>query len=50
MARALLLLLWLPGAVLGASTVDELKTLLQQTTTARAHFANSIRALAGCAW
>jgi outer membrane lipoprotein carrier protein len=42
MARALLLLLWLPGAVLGASTVDELKSLLQQTTTARAHFAQIV--------
>ena len=42
MARALLLLLLLPGAALGASTVDELKTLLQQTTTARAHFAQIV--------
>ena len=42
MARALLLLLWLPVAVLGASTVDELKSLLQQTTTARAHFAQIV--------
>jgi len=42
MARALLLLLWLPVAALGASTVDELKSLLQQTTTARAHFAQIV--------
>ena len=39
---ALLLLLLLPGAALGASTVDELKSLLQQTTTARAHFAQIV--------
>ena len=38
----LLLLLLLPGAALGASTVDELKNLLQQTTTARAHFAQIV--------
>jgi len=42
MARALLLLLWLPGVAFGASTVDELKSLLQQTTTARAHFAQIV--------
>jgi outer membrane lipoprotein carrier protein len=42
MMRALLLLLWLPVAALGASTVDELKSLLQQTTTARAHFAQIV--------
>lgn len=42
MTRALLLLMWLPGAALGASTVDELKSLLQQTTTARAHFAQIV--------
>jgi len=42
MARTLLLLLWLPVAALGASTVDELKSLLQQTTTARAHFAQIV--------
>ena len=42
MARTLLLLLWLPGVALGASTVDELKSLLQQTTTARAHFAQIV--------
>jgi outer membrane lipoprotein carrier protein len=42
MARALLLLLLAPGVALGASTVDELKTLLQQTTTARAHFAQIV--------
>jgi outer membrane lipoprotein carrier protein len=39
---ALLLLLLLAGAALGASTVDELKILLQQTTTARAHFAQIV--------
>jgi outer membrane lipoprotein carrier protein len=42
MARALLLLLFAPGLALGASTVDELKSLLQQTTTARAHFAQIV--------
>ena len=42
MPRALLLLLFLPGAALGASTADELKALLQQTTTARAHFAQIV--------
>jgi outer membrane lipoprotein carrier protein len=42
MARALLLLLLLPGVASGASTVDELKGLLQQTTTARAHFAQIV--------
>jgi outer membrane lipoprotein carrier protein len=42
MARALLLLLLAPGIALGASTVDELKALLQQTTTARAHFAQIV--------
>lgn len=42
MARALLLLLLAPGVALGAATVDELKTLLQQTTTARAHFAQIV--------
>lgn len=42
MARTLLFLLWLPVAALGASTVDELKSLLQQTTTARAHFAQIV--------
>ena len=42
MVRVLLLLLLLPGMALGASTVDELKTLLQQTTTARAHFAQIV--------
>ena len=42
MARALLLLLLAPGVALGASTVDELKALLQQTTTARAHFAQIV--------
>ena len=42
MGRALLLLLLLPGAALGASTVDDLKNLLQQTTTARAHFAQIV--------
>ena len=39
MARVLLLLLLLPGVALGAATVEELKTLLRETTTARAHFA-----------
>ena len=38
----LLFLLLLPGVALGASTVDELKSLLQQTTTARAHFAQIV--------
>jgi outer membrane lipoprotein carrier protein len=42
MKRALLLLLLAPGMALGASTVDELKALLQQTTTARAHFAQIV--------
>jgi outer membrane lipoprotein carrier protein len=42
MARALLLLLLAPGVALGAATVDELKSLLQQTTTARAHFAQIV--------
>lgn len=42
MAGALLLLLLLPGAALGASTVDELKSLLRGTTTARAHFAQIV--------
>ena len=42
MARALLLLLLAPGVALGAATVEELKTLLQQTTTARAHFAQIV--------
>lgn len=42
MVRALLLLLLAPGVALGAATVDELKTLLQQTTTARAHFAQIV--------
>ena len=42
MTRALLLLLLAPGVALGASTVDELKVLLQQTTTARAHFAQIV--------
>lgn len=42
MPRVLLLLLLLSGAALGASTVDELKNLLQQTTTARAHFAQIV--------
>jgi outer membrane lipoprotein carrier protein len=42
MARALLLLLLAPGIVLGASTVDELKALLRQTTTARANFAQIV--------
>jgi outer membrane lipoprotein carrier protein len=32
----------LPGVASGASTVDELKGLLQQTTTARAHFAQIV--------
>jgi len=42
MARALLLLLLAPGVALGAASVDELKSLLQQTTTARAHFAQIV--------
>jgi outer membrane lipoprotein carrier protein len=42
MIRALLLLLWAPGLALGASTVDELKTLLRETTTARANFAQIV--------
>jgi len=42
MARALLLLLLLPGAALGASTVDELKSMLRETSTARAHFAQIV--------
>lgn len=42
MAGALLLLLLAPGAALGASTVDELKSLLRETTTARAHFAQIV--------
>ncbi|MGH8650070.1 MAG: outer membrane lipoprotein chaperone LolA [Burkholderiales bacterium] len=42
MARALLLLLLLPGVALGAATVEELKTLLRETTTARAHFAQIV--------
>lgn len=42
MARALLLLLFASGAALGASTVEELKSLLRQTTTARAHFAQIV--------
>jgi outer membrane lipoprotein carrier protein len=41
-SRALLLLLLAPGVALGAATVDELKALLQQTTTARAHFAQIV--------
>ncbi|HEX9673670.1 MAG TPA: outer membrane lipoprotein chaperone LolA [Burkholderiales bacterium] len=42
MARALLLLLLLPGVALGAATVEELKALLRETTTARAHFAQIV--------
>ncbi|HEX9686872.1 MAG TPA: outer membrane lipoprotein chaperone LolA [Burkholderiales bacterium] len=42
MARSLLLLLLASGAALGASTVEDLKSLLQQTTTARAHFAQIV--------
>jgi len=42
MARLLLLLLLASGAALGASTVDDLKSLLGQTTTARAHFAQIV--------
>lgn len=42
MRRTLLLLLLLPGAALGASSVDELKAFLQQTTTVRAHFAQIV--------
>jgi len=42
MARSLLLLLLASGAALGASTVEALKSLLQQTTTARAHFAQIV--------
>ncbi len=40
--RALLLLLLAPGAALGAATVDELKSLLRETTTARANFAQIV--------
>ena len=42
MARLLLLLLLASEAALGASTVDDLKSLLRQTTTARAHFAQIV--------
>jgi len=42
MTRSLLLLLLASGAALGASTVEDLKSLLQQTTTARAHFAQIV--------
>lgn len=43
MARALLLLLFLAsGTAFGASTVEDLKNLLRQTTTARAHFAQIV--------
>jgi outer membrane lipoprotein carrier protein len=42
MARALLLLLLAPGVALGAATVEELKTLLRETSTARAHFAQIV--------
>ena len=42
MARAALLLLLAPVVALGASTVEDLKALLQQTTTARAHFAQIV--------
>jgi len=42
MARALLLLLLLPGVALGAATVEELKALLRGTATARAHFAQIV--------
>ena len=43
MARVALLLLLAPVVALGASTVEDLKALLQQTTTARAHFAQIVR-------
>jgi outer membrane lipoprotein carrier protein len=42
MARALLLLLLAPGAVLGAAAVEDLKALLRETSTARAHFAQIV--------
>ena len=42
MARALFLLLFASGAALGAPTVEDLKSLLRQTTTARAHFAQIV--------
>jgi len=42
MARALLLFLLAPGVALGAPTVDDLKALLRETTTARAHFAQIV--------
>jgi outer membrane lipoprotein carrier protein len=42
MARTLLLLLLVSGAALGAPTVEDLKSLLRQTTTARAHFAQIV--------
>ena len=42
MARALFLLLFASGAVLGAPTVEDLKSMLRQTTTARAHFAQIV--------
>ena len=42
MARALLLLLLAPGVALGAATVEELKALLRETATARAHFAQIV--------
>lgn len=40
--RILLVLLLAPGMALGAATVDELKALLRETTTARAHFAQIV--------
>ncbi|HEY7658863.1 MAG TPA: outer membrane lipoprotein chaperone LolA [Burkholderiales bacterium] len=42
MVRALLLLLLASGTAFGASTVEDLKSLLRQTTTARAHFAQIV--------
>ena len=42
MARTLLLLLLVSGTALGAPTVEDLKSLLRQTTTARAHFAQIV--------